>query len=99
MGRWRRGGGLGRACRGGRRGGSLADQRQDVVGADGVAFLEPDLRENARRNYGNHLRLHRFEGDPEDRELRDVLPFLDWLREQENFRTIEKRNWRDGGWK
>jgi RNA polymerase II subunit A small phosphatase-like protein len=53
-----------------------------------------DSPEKLGRQYGNHLRLHPFEGDAEDRELLDVLPFLDWLRMQDDFRRIEKRTWR-----
>lgn len=53
-----------------------------------------DSPEKLERQYGNHLRLRPFEGDVDDRELRDVLPFLDWIRTQDNFRKIEKRNWR-----
>jgi len=53
-----------------------------------------DSPEKLGRHYGNHLRLRAFEGDPEDRELLDALPFLAWIRTQENFRRIEKRDWR-----
>ena len=53
-----------------------------------------DSPEKLRRQYGNHLRLGPFEGDPNDSELLDVLPFLEWLKDQENFRRVEKRNWR-----
>lgn len=53
-----------------------------------------DSPEKLGRHYGNHLGLRRFEGDPQDRELLDVLPFLDWIRTQEDFRKIEKRDWR-----
>jgi RNA polymerase II subunit A small phosphatase-like protein len=53
-----------------------------------------DSPEKIGRQYGNHLRLHPFEGDTKDRELLDVLPFLDWIRTQDDFRRIEKRTWR-----
>jgi RNA polymerase II subunit A small phosphatase-like protein len=53
-----------------------------------------DSPEKLGRQYGNHLRLIPFEGDPEDRELLDVLPFLDWIRDRDDFRIIEKRDWR-----
>ncbi len=46
------------------------------------------------RNYGNHLQLVPFEGAPDDRELLDVLPYLDWLRDRPDFRAVEKRGWR-----
>ncbi len=58
-----------------------------------------DSPEKVRRHFGNHLRLRAFEGQPDDRELLEVLPFLDWLAGRENFRRIEKRGWRNaGGW-
>ena len=53
-----------------------------------------DTPRKLSRQYGNHIRVHPFEGDPEDRELLDLLPFLDWIRTQDDFRKIEKRNWR-----
>ena len=46
------------------------------------------------RQYGNLLPISPFLGDPSDRELLDVLPFLDWIRDQPSFRSIEKRDWR-----
>jgi len=54
-----------------------------------------DSPEKLRRQYGNHLRLEPFEGDPNHSELLDVLPFLEWLKDQENFRRVEKQSWRD----
>lgn len=53
-----------------------------------------DSPEKLVRSYGNHLRIAPFEGDPADRELLDLLPFLDWLRAQEDLRAIEKRTWK-----
>lgn len=53
-----------------------------------------DSPEKLGRRHGNHLRLIAFEGDAEDRELLDVLPFLDWIRDRDDFRIIEKRDWR-----
>jgi RNA polymerase II subunit A small phosphatase-like protein len=53
-----------------------------------------DSPEKVQRNFGNHLRLQPFEGQSGDRELLDVLPFLEWLASRENFRKIEKRGWR-----
>lgn len=53
-----------------------------------------DTPRKLRRQYGNHLMLAAFEGDPDDRELLAVLPYLEWLSRQENLRTIDKRKWR-----
>ena len=56
-----------------------------------------DTPRKLSRNYGNHLRIRAFEGDAGDRELSAVLPYLEWLSKQENFRSIDKRGWRQ--WK
>lgn len=53
-----------------------------------------DSPEKLQQNFGNHLQLRPFEGQPADRELLDVLPFLESLKEFDNFRKIEKRGWR-----
>jgi TFIIF-interacting CTD phosphatase-like protein len=53
-----------------------------------------DSPEKLSQHYGNHVRVRPFTGDPADTELRDLLPFLEWLRGVENFRTTEKRHWR-----
>lgn len=58
-------------------------------------LLIDDSVEKLSRHYGNYIRVRPFLGDPADAELRDLLPFLGWIREQANFRTIEKRNWRN----
>jgi RNA polymerase II subunit A small phosphatase-like protein len=53
-----------------------------------------DSPEKLSQHYGNHVRVRPFTGDAADTELRDLLPFLEWLRAVENFRTTEKRHWR-----
>ena len=53
-----------------------------------------DSPEKLRQNFGSHLQLQPFEGQAADRELLDVLPFLESLKEFDNFRHIEKRGWR-----
>lgn len=60
----------------------------------GRTLMIDDSPEKLERNYGNHLCVLPFEGDPADRELLDLLPYLDWIRTQDDFRTIEKRDWR-----
>ena len=54
-----------------------------------------DSPEALADHYGNHLKLQRFEGQANDSELRDVLPFLKWLSGIENLRSVEKRRWRE----
>lgn len=53
-----------------------------------------DSPEKLRQNFGNHLQVRPFEGQSADRELLDVLPFLEALKDRGNFREIEKRGWR-----
>lgn len=55
-----------------------------------------DTPSKLERQYGNLLPVRPFTGDPDDTELRDVLPFLERLRDEENLRRIEKRFWRSG---
>ncbi len=53
-----------------------------------------DSPEKHRQNYGNLIRVTPFLGDPADAELRDLLPFLERLRDVPDVRPIEKRAWR-----
>ena len=53
-----------------------------------------DTGKKLRRQYGNLVLIGPYHGDPADRELQTVLPFLAWIRHQPSFRSIEKRNWR-----
>jgi TFIIF-interacting CTD phosphatase-like protein len=47
-----------------------------------------------RNSYGNLVRVSRFEGEESDDELKSLPTYLDFLKGQDNVRTIEKRNWR-----
>jgi TFIIF-interacting CTD phosphatase-like protein len=53
-----------------------------------------DTPEKLERNYGNHLRVRPFEGQADDTELRDLIPFLNRMLLVEDMRSVEKRNWR-----
>jgi len=53
-----------------------------------------DSPEKHIRNYGNLIIVSPFIGNPKDRELLLLLPYLETLRNVENVRTIEKRHWR-----
>ncbi len=46
------------------------------------------------QSYGNLVRVQPFEGDCFDRELLDLLTYLDILKVAPNIRSIEKRGWR-----
>lgn len=58
-----------------------------------------DSAEKLKRHYGNLIPIAPFEGDREDTELRDLLPYLSKLRSVPNVRCIEKRTWREPGTK
>lgn len=58
-----------------------------------VLAIEDEPR-TLERNYGNLVTVRAFEGDHSDTELRDLLPFLNWIRTADNVRVIEKRYWR-----
>lgn len=45
------------------------------------------------RHYGNLISVLPFKGSLQDTELRDILPFLEWMRSAPNVRVIEKRDW------
>ena len=60
----------------------------------GRVLMIDDSPEKLQQNFGNHLQVKPFEGDPADRELLDVLPFLERLKDCENLRRVEKRGWR-----
>ncbi len=60
---------------------------------DRVIMLD-NTPKKLERNYGNLVRIDDFTGNAQDEELARVLPFLLWLAEQPNVRSIEKRGWR-----
>jgi RNA polymerase II subunit A small phosphatase-like protein len=60
-------------------------------------LMVDDSPEKLQRQYGNHIRVAPFVGDPEDRELEMLLPFLAHMAGVENVRSTEKRGWRSFG--
>lgn len=58
-----------------------------------VLVLEDDPR-TMQRSYGNLISIRPFRGDPSDKELLILIPFLERISQVENVRVIEKRNWR-----
>ncbi len=52
-----------------------------------------DSSKKLDRHYGNLISVLPFKGSMQDTELRDILPFLEWIRSAPNVRVIEKRNW------
>lgn len=53
-----------------------------------------DSPEKMVDNYGNHIHIAPFEGDPRDEELLYLMKYLDSLKHEENYRQIDKRGWR-----
>ena len=54
-----------------------------------------DTPKKWEKSYGNLVTDQPFTGDESDRELKDLLVYLDTLRNEENIRSIEKRGWRN----
>lgn len=57
-------------------------------------LIVDDTPQKVERNFGNAVYVRPFEGDPQDRELFALGPYLKPLASQTDFRRIEKRNWR-----
>jgi TFIIF-interacting CTD phosphatase-like protein len=53
-----------------------------------------DSPEKLARSYGNLVQIRPYLGDPEDRELHLLMPYLLELKPAPNVRVIEKRGWR-----
>lgn len=48
-----------------------------------------------RNSYGNLVRVKPYSGELEDDELEKLIRYLDILKNVENVRKVEKRNWRN----
>lgn len=71
----------------------LTKVRKQGYDLDRVLFVD-DSPEKHVRNYGNLIRVHPFEGDPEDDELLALLPYIHRLAGEPSMRRVEKRGWR-----
>jgi RNA polymerase II subunit A small phosphatase-like protein len=58
-------------------------------------LIVDDTPHKAGRNYGNAIYPREYLGDALDDELPQLLRYLLQLKDAENVRTIEKRNWRN----
>ncbi|MEN7550377.1 HAD family hydrolase [Rapidithrix thailandica] len=54
-----------------------------------------DTPHKARYNYGNAIYPEEFNGEKDDRELELLLQYLLTIKDVDNVRTIEKRNWKE----
>lgn len=53
-----------------------------------------DSPHKSKLNYGNAIYPKPFKGEVEDNELLILIDYLEHIKEESNFRSIEKRNWR-----
>jgi TFIIF-interacting CTD phosphatase-like protein len=58
-------------------------------------LIVDDTHKKLARNYGNAIYVSPFEGSDTDNELPRLAAFLRYLHAEPNFRTIEKRGWRN----
>lgn len=57
------------------------------------ALIVDDLERNCQRNYGNAIYIKSFEGDQNDRELYRLASYLVTIKDLDNVRSVEKRDW------
>ncbi len=53
-----------------------------------------DTPHKSKDNFGNAIYPKEFKGEPNDNELKILTQYLKTLKNKENVRRIEKRNWR-----
>ena len=58
-------------------------------------IIVDDSPEKWRSSYGNLVRVKPYFGETEDDELKHLIVYLERLKEIENIRKFEKRNWRN----
>ncbi|WP_196888480.1 HAD family hydrolase [Aureivirga sp. CE67] len=58
-------------------------------------LIVDDTPSKSKYNYGNAIYPKEFTGNTEDNELKYLSKYLITLKDVENVRTIEKRNWRE----
>ena len=70
----------------------LRKAKKQGFSLDHILMID-DTPKKLMRNYGNLVRVSPFEGDAEDKELLDLMPYLNTLKPVESVRSIEKRGW------
>ena len=53
-----------------------------------------DSPHKSKLNYGNAIYPKSYKGDANDDELLKLIKYLETIKDEPNFRSIEKRNWR-----
>lgn len=54
-----------------------------------------DSPHKSQENYGNAIYISEFKGDKDDNELLELTKYLKTLKQVDNVRLIEKRNWKE----
>lgn len=57
-------------------------------------LIVDDSPHKSQLNYGNAIYPKPFKGENDDNELLKLIDYLESIKDEPNFRTIEKRNWR-----
>jgi len=71
---------------------SLAKIKRHGFNLEQTIMLD-DTPSALSRNYGNLVRIARYQGSSDDVELLRVMPYLFYLKEEKNIRKGEKRSW------
>ena len=58
-------------------------------------LIVDDTPHKSQENYGNAIYISEYKGDPEDKELLALTEYLSILKQVDNVRQIEKRNWKE----
>ena len=58
-------------------------------------LIVDDTPHKSQENYGNAIYVSEFKGNQNDNELFQLREYLDTLKQVENVRIIEKRNWKE----
>jgi RNA polymerase II subunit A small phosphatase-like protein len=56
-------------------------------------LIVDDIAETAVNNYGNLIQIKAFTDDPDDIELLKLISYLEKIKNEPNYRRIEKRGW------
>ena len=54
-----------------------------------------DSPEKTKDNYGNAVYVNAFEGDQTDSELKILAEYLNSIKDSQNVRSFEKREWKN----
>ena len=57
-------------------------------------LIVDDSPPKSQLNYWNAIHPKSYKGDVNDDELLKLIEYLEHIKNEQNFRTIEKRNWR-----